>query len=103
MLSKEAGKILIPIFQELEMLEGGVGKIDEAEFIEATLRLYQTLPISDRSSLLNFNIQKKVFNHPDETFKPKQIAKKKFDVNNFVQNRYSDLDYGNDASPVEMT
>ena len=58
MLSKEAGKILIPIFQELEMLEGGVGKIDEAEFIEATLRLYQTLPISDRSSLLNLGTNK---------------------------------------------
>ena len=101
-LSKEAGKILIPIFQELEMLDGGIGKIDQAEFIEASLRLYQTLPISDRSTLLNFNIQKRVFQHPDETFMPKKIATKKFDVNNYVQARYSDPD-GLDASPVEMT
>ena len=101
-LSKEAGKILIPIFQELEMLEGGMGRIDQAEFIEAAWRLYQTLPISDRSVLLNFNVQKKVFTHPDETFQPKTLAVKKFDINNYVQNRYSDLD-GFDASPVAIT
>ena len=30
-----------------------------------------------------------MFAHPDETFKPKQIATKKFDVNQYMQNRYN--------------
>ena len=80
-LPKQTGKILLPIFQELEMLDGGQGMIDQNEFIEAASRLYQTLPISDRNELINFNKAMKVFQHPDETFAPKKYVTKKFDVN----------------------
>ena len=40
-LPYEVSKILKPIFQELEMLDGGSGMIDQSEFIEAAIRLYQ--------------------------------------------------------------
>ena len=30
-----------------------------------------------------------MFAHPDETFKPKPVATKKFDVNQYMQNRYN--------------
>ena len=101
-LPRQTGKILLPIFQELEMLDEGQGMIDYSEFIEAALRLYQvsncyliqlllcfqTLPISDRNALINFNKETKVFMHPEETFKPKLSVTKKFDVNQYIQNRY---------------
>ena len=64
--------------------------------------LYKTLPISDKSTLLNFNEQKRVFNHPDETFKPRQIATKKFDINNFARSQSSGTG-ANDASPIAKT
>lgn len=53
------------------MLDGGSGMIDQSEFIEAALRLYQSLRPIDRNLLINFNKERKVFEHPDETFKPK--------------------------------
>ena len=40
-LPRNTGKVLLPIFQELEMLDDGQGMIDHSEFIEAALRLYQ--------------------------------------------------------------
>ena len=39
---------------------------------------------------MNFNKETKVFAHPEETFKPKQFVTKKFDVNQYMHNRYSD-------------
>ena len=87
----------MPIFQELEVLDHGAGMIDQSEFIEATFRLYQSLPVGDRNDLLNFNVEKKVFEHPDETFKPRTFATKKFDVNSYMQNRYND-----DISPISL-
>lgn len=49
----------MPIVQELENLEEGVGAIDKNVFIQACLRLYQTLNVSQRSIILNFNKPKK--------------------------------------------
>jgi len=50
----------MPIIQELEYLQDGPGAIDRTEFVYATLRLYETLNVSDRNTLLNFNKQKKL-------------------------------------------
>lgn len=53
------------------MFEGGVGSIDEEEFVDATIRLFQALNIQDRDLLFNFD--KSSFEDPfpkDCTFRP---------------------------------
>lgn len=45
-VSRDISQILMPIIQELEDLEEGVGAIDKNEFIQACLRLYQTLNVT---------------------------------------------------------
>lgn len=54
-IPKEVSDIFMPIVQELEELEDGQRAIDRAEFIQASLRLYQTLNVQERNLILNFN------------------------------------------------
>lgn len=48
-------KILQPFLDELFNLEGGIGCVDREEFVEAMIRLYQTLSITERDLLINFD------------------------------------------------
>ena len=49
-VSRDVSRILMPIVQELEDLDEGMGAIDKNEFIQACLRLYQ---VSDKFEILN--------------------------------------------------
>ena len=65
-------KILQPFLDELLNLEGGIGCVDREEFVEAMIRLYQTLSITERDLLINFDKRPKEDPYAkDCTFKPK--------------------------------
>lgn len=67
----------MPIIQELEDLDEGQGAIDRAEFIQACLRLYQTLNVADRNIILNFNRERKPVTTEQHSFAPKISNKSK--------------------------
>jgi hypothetical protein len=48
-------KIIEPLIEELNTLESGTGFIDKEEFVDAMLRLYQTLNSKEKDDLLNFD------------------------------------------------
>lgn len=48
-------KTIQPLLEELNTLEDGTGFIDKEEFVDAMLRLYQTLNSKEKDYLLNFD------------------------------------------------